>query len=304
MFTSKFWTMPIIGIALFSGASAQADSISSAIKAAFGSDTNQLAFDDDAQVGTADDGGDGFLDVGDRLRGHLIFRNITRAVDSAKITLGGVDANPATDINELTGHFEIEVTGKTGNVNDGFTFQFGAWTSGGTITEQSGNSNAILALYEGTVQNGVLSGIPIPDPTLVDGELWGYVGLNAPGSTIFTVRTEQFADGVHHDESSAAFVPVNELLGSGSVRLNLIDQGGAALTDQANGVYNFGPNAFGTQFAGSFDFYGGAGTGADYTASLEMRSNVQIIPLPASVWAAIPGLAMLGFGAYRRRRLA
>lgn len=306
MFTSKFWTMPIVGIALFSGATAQADSISSAIQAAFGNGANQLAFDDDAQIGTADDGGDGFLDVGDRLRGHLIFRNITRAVDSAKITLGGVDAVPATDINELTGHFEIQVVSKTGNVNDGFTYEFGAWTSGGTITAQAGNSSAILALYEDSAQNGMLSGIPIPDPTLVDGQLYGYLGLNAPGSTIFTVRTERFADGVHHDESTAAFVPVNELLSSGSVRLNLIDQGGAALTDQANGIYNFGPNAFGTQFAGSFDIYGGAGTGADYTASLELRSNVtvQIIPLPASVWAAIPGLAMLAFGAYRRRLVA
>lgn len=304
MFTSKFWSVPMVGIALFSGATAQADSIASALEAAFGNGANHLAFNDDAQIGTADDGGDGFLDVGDRMRGHLIFRNITNAEASGKITLGGADSVPPTSVNELTGHFEIEVISKTGNINDGFTYEFGAWTSEGTITAQAGNSSAILALYEDSAQNGVLSGIPIPDPTLVDGQLWGYVGLNEPGSTLFTVRTERFADGVHHDESSAALVPVSELISSGNVRLNLIDQGGAALTDQATGVYNFGPNLFGTQFAGSFDLYGGAGTGADYTAALELRSNVQIIPLPASVWAAIPGLAMLGFGAYRRRRIA
>lgn len=304
MFNSKFWTMSIVGIALFSVTSARADSISSAISAQFGDGFNQLAIDDDAQVATIDDGGDGTLDVGDRLSGHLIFRNITRAVNSSKITLGGLDSNPPTEINELTGFFELEVTGKTGTAATGFTFTFGAWTSGGTITEQAGDSNAILAIYEDAGQNGVLSGIPIPDPTLVDGELWGYVGLGGPGSTLFDVRTEEFADGVHHDESSAALVPVNELLGSGNVRLNLIDQGGDALTDQANGVYAFGTNTFGTQFAGSFDFFGGAGTGADYTAALELRTNVQIIPLPPAAFAAIPGLLMLGYGAHRRRRLA
>jgi hypothetical protein len=303
MSTSKFWSVPLLGIALF-GATAQADSISSAIEEQFGTGSNHLAFDDDVQVGTASDGGNGRLDVGDRIRGHLIFRNITRAVDEKAVTLGGVDVAPPTNVNELTGFVELEVIGKSGTAATGFTFTFGAWTSGGTITAQAGNPNAILALYEDSAQNGVLSGIPIPDPTLVDGQLWGYMGMQGPGSTTFTVRTEEFADGIHHDESSAAFIPVSELLGSGNVRLNLIDQGGAALTDQANGVYTFGPNAFGTQFAGSFDFFGGAGTGADFTAALELRSNVQIIPLPASVWAAIPGLAMLGYGAYRRRRVA
>jgi hypothetical protein len=304
MFTSKIWTAPMVGVMLFGSAVAQADSISSAIEQQFGTGANHLAFDDDVQVGTASDGGDGRLDVGDRLRGHLIFRNITNAVNSSSVTLGGVDVRPPTDVNELTGFIEIEVISKTGTATTGFTYQFGAWTSGGTITAQSGNANAVLALYEDSAQNGVLSGIPIPDPTLVDGQLWGFMGLNGPGSTTFTVRTEEFADGIHHDESSAALVPVSELLGSGNVRLNLIDQGGAALTDQSKGVYTFGPNAFGTQFAGSFDFFGGAGTGADYTAALEIRSNVQIIPLPPSVLAAIPGLAMLGYGAYRRRRLA
>ncbi len=304
MFTNKFWSVSIIGIALFAVPSARADSISSAIEAQFGSGFNQLAFDDDAQIGTASDGGDGTLDVGDRLRGHLIFRNITRATGSSKITLGGVDSNPPTNVNELTGFFEIEVIGKTGNAVDGFTFEFGAWTSGGTITAQAGNANAFLALYEDAAQNGVLSGIPIPDPTLVDGQLWGIMGLNGPGDTIFTVRTERFADGVHHDESSAALVPVNELISSGNVRFNLIDQGGDALTDQAKGVYDFGRNAFGTQFAGSFDIFGGGGTGADYTAALELRTNLQIIPLPPAAFAALSGLMMLGLGAYRRRRLA
>lgn len=304
MFTSKIWTAPMVGVILIGSSFAHADSISSAIESQFGEGPNSLAFDDDVQVGTADDGGDGRLDVGDRIRGHLIFRNITRSVDEKVISLGGVDVRPPTDVNELTGFVELEVISKTGTAATGFTFEFGAWTSGGTITAQAGDPNAMLALYEDVQQNGVLSGIPIPDPTLVDGELWGIMGLGGPGQTTFTVRTEQFADGIHHDESSAALVPITELLGSGHVRLNLVDQGGDALTDQANGVYQFGTNAFGTQFAGSFDFFGGAGTGADFTAALEVRANVSIIPLPPSVLAAIPGLAMLAFGAYRRRRLA
>jgi hypothetical protein len=292
-----------LGIALF-GATAQADSISSSIESQFGDGPNHLAFDDDVQVGTASDGGDGRLDVGDRIRGHLIFRNITRQTDGELVTLGGVDVDPPTEVNELTGFVELEVISKSGDAITGFTYEFGAWTSGGTITAQSGDANAVLAMYEDSAQDGVLSGIPIPDPTLVDGQLWGMLGLGGPGDTTFTVRTERFADGLHHDESSAALVPVSELLGSGNVRLNLIDQGGDALTDVSLGVYSFGPNAFGTQFAGSFDFFGGAGTGADYTAALEIRSNITIIPLPPSVMAAIPGLMMLGYGAYRRRRLA
>jgi hypothetical protein len=304
MFSTKIRTASMFGVILLASTAAQADSISSAIQGNFGTGNNALAIDDDVQVGTVNDGGDGRLDVGDRIHGHLIFRNITRAIDASVITLGGVDVNPPTNVNELTGFVELEVINKTGNATDGYTFTFGAWTSGGTITAQAGNSKAILALYEDVQQNGVMSGIPIPDPSLVDGELWAYMGLQGPGQTTFTVRTEQFADGLHHDESSAALVPVNELLGSGNVRLNLIDQGGDALTDVSVGVYQFGTNAFGTQFAGSFDFFGGAGTGADFTAALEVRTNVTIIPLPPAVLASIPGLLMLGYGAYRRRRIA
>lgn len=303
MFKSKIWTAPMVGVILVGSSFAHADSISSSIESQFGEGPNHLAFDDDVQIGTASDGGDGRLDVGDRLRGHLIFRNITRSVDEKVITLGGVDVDPPTDVNELTGFVELEVISKTGSAATGYTFEFGAWTSGGTITQQAGDPNAMLALYEDADQDGVLSGIPIPDPTLVDGQLWGIMGLGGPGDTTFTVRTEMFADGIHHDDSSAAFIPVTELLGSGHVRLNLIDQGGDALTDESLGVYQFAPNAFGTQFAGSFDFFGGAGTGADFTAALEVRSTVTIIPLPPSVLAAIPGLAMLGYGAYRRRRV-
>jgi len=301
MITKKFWALPMIGILCLMGTATQAASIESAIKQAFGNGPTPLNFEDDVQIGTIDDGGDGTLDFGDRISGHLVFRNISRTSDGKAVTLGSTSAT--TNVNELTGFVQLQVTSKSGTAASGFTYQFGAWTSGGTITAQSGNANAILAIYEDAAQNGNLGGAPIPDPTLVDGQLWGYLGLGGPGTTDFTVATERFADGVHHDESSAALVPSSELLGHGNIRLNLIDQGGAALTDSSKGVYNFGPNAFGTQFAGSFDFFGGAGTGADYSAQLEVRSNVQIIPLPPAVLAAIPGLLMLGY-AHRRRRLA
>jgi hypothetical protein len=296
------WAILLVGIVHFGSATvANARTIEAAINSELGPGPQSLAFDDDTQASTFSDGGDGRLDVGDRLRAHLVVRNVTRTIDERVVTLGGVDVVPPTDVNELTGQIEIQVISKTGNATDGFTFEFGAWTSGGAITSLSSDSNAVIALYEDESQNGMLAGAPIPDPTLVDGQLWGVLTMGGPGLTTFTVRTERQPDGLHHDESSAAVALTSDLLGSGTIRLNLSDQGGDALTD-AGGVYAFVPNSFGTDFGGTFDFFGGAGTGADFTAAIEFRANVAIIPLPPAVLAALPGMAILAVSAYRRQR--
>jgi len=302
MHSIKVWSFLAVGIAL-SGSTAYGDSIAGAIAQEFGLGPNVLAFDDDARISTVVDQGEvGTLDVGDRLRAQLVFRNVNAVLGNKTITLGGVDVVPPTPINELTGFAEIEVTGKTGTEATGFTYQFGAWSSGGTLTADFG-SGAVLALYEGELQNGMLSGMPIPDPTMVDGELFAVLGLGGTGTTLDLI-TDRQADGVHHDESSAAAFPVNETLGQGTVRLNRIDQGGDAITDASNGIYQFAPNSFGTDFAGTFDYFGGGGTGADFTAAMELRSTVTIIPLPPAFLAAMPGLALMAFVSYRRRRVA
>jgi hypothetical protein len=287
-----------------SGSAAYGDSIADAILGELGPGPQVLAFDDDTRVVTFDDGGDGFLDVGDRIRAQLIFRNVSQVLGQGAVTLGGIDVVPPTPVNELTGFVELEVTAKTGDAATGFRFEFGAWSSGGTITALAGDPTAVMALYEDASQNGVLSGMPIPDPTMIDGELWGILGTSGPGDTEFNLETDRQADGIHHDESSAAGVPASDTLGQGNLRLNLIDQGGAAITDEANGVYQFGPNTFGTDFAGTFDYFGGAGTGADFTAAMELRSTVTIIPLPPAFLAAMPGLALMAYISHRRRRLA
>lgn len=303
MLRNKFCSSLVVMLAL-SGTAAYGDSISDAILGEIGAGPNVLAFDDDTRVELVNDGGDGRLDVGDRIRAQLIFRNVSQVLGSGAVSLGGIDVVPPTPVNELTGFVELEVTGKTGSAATGFEFQFGAWSSGGTITALAGDPTAVIALYEDASQNGVLSGLPIPDPTMVDGQLWGILGLSGPGATELNLETDRQADGIHHDESSAAGVPASDTLGQGNLRLNLIDQGGDALTDASNNVYQFGPNTFGTDFAGTFDYFGGAGTGADFTAAMELRSTVTIIPLPPAFLAAMPGLALMAFVSYRRRRLA
>lgn len=305
MLRSKIWSFLMVGVAVTATAvPASAVSIEDAILGQLGAGPQVLAFDDDTFVTTEDDGGDGTLDVGDRIKAQLIFRNIGQVAGNGKITLGGVDVQPPSNVNELTGYVELEVTGKTGSAATGYTFQFGAWSSGGTITELADDPNAVIALYEDASQNGLLAGMPIPDPTMIDGQLWGVLGLGGPGDTKVELMTEALPDGIHHDESSAASVPATDVLGTGSVRFNLIDQGGDALTDASRGVYQFGDTAFGTDFAGTFDYFGGAGTGADFTAAMELRSTVTIIPLPPAFLAALPGLALMAYVSHRRRRLA
>lgn len=303
MLKNKVWSFLTVGVAL-SGSAAYGVSISDAISSTLGNGPQVLAFDDDARVQLDRDSGVvGVLDQGDRFRAQLVFRNINQVVGNKTITLGGVEVNPPTPVNELTGYVEIEVTGKTGNAVDGYKFTFGAWSSDGTITALANDPNAILALYEDASQNGMLSGLPIPDDTMVDGQLYAVLGLGGPNTTL-NLETDQQPGGLHRDDNSAAGVPPNETLGQGNLRLNRIDLGGAALTDQANGIYEFGDNAFGTDFAGTFDYFGGGGTGADFTAAMELRSNVTIIPLPPAFLAAMPGLALMAFVSYRRRRLA
>lgn len=304
MLRLKVWSFLAVGIALSGATSAQADSIAGAILEEIGAGPNVLAFDDDARIVTFDDGGDGRLDVGDRLRAQLIFRNVSQVLGSGAVSLGGIDVVPPTPVNELTAFVELEVTGKTGSAATGYTFEFGAWSSGGTITALAGDPTAVMAIYEDASQNGVLSGMPIPDPTMVDGQLWAVLGTGGPGQTAFNLQTDLQADGIHHDESSAAGFPANETLGQGNLRLNRIDQGGDALTDVSVGDYQFSPNSFGTDFAGTFDYFGGAGTGADFTAAMELRSTVTIIPLPPAFLAAMPGLALMAYVSHRRRRLA
>lgn len=299
----KWWAASFAAIALLVSAGAtQARSIESAIQTDLGAgETPQrLAFDDDAQIVVDTDAGEmGVIDAGDRLRGHLVFRNITRTFDEQVVTLGGSDV--PTEVNELTGYFELEVKSKSGNATDGYIYQFGSWSSGGSIAP--GDPGAMIALYEDASQNGVLSGMNIPHPTLTDGELWGVLGTGGEGNTLFEVRSEVTPDGTHRDDASAAFAPTNLLIGSGAVRLNLIDQGGAAITDESHGVYRFSENAFGTEFAGTFDLFGAGGTGADFTAALEFRSTVAIIPLPPAAMIALPAIAGLAWCGYRRKRL-
>jgi hypothetical protein len=304
MLRNKVWSFLAVAVA-FSGGAAYGDSIAGAILQELGAGPQVLAFDDDTRVVTFDDGGDGTLDVGDRIQAQLIFRNVNQVLGSKTVTLGGVDVVPPTPVNELTGYVELEVTGKTVDPTTGqFRFDFGAWSSGGTITALANNPNAVMAIYEDSAQNGILSGMPIPDPTMVDGQLWAVLGLQGPGQTVFNLETDLQADGIHHDESSAAGVPASDTLGQGNLRLNRIDMGGAAITDASNGEYAFGPNTFGTEFAGTFDYFGGGGTGADFTAAMELRSTVTIIPLPPAFLAAMPGMALMAFVSYRRRRLA
>jgi hypothetical protein len=293
-----------LGVAL-SGSVAHGDSIASAILNELGAGPQVLAFDDDTRVQLARDVGQiGILDAGDRFRAQLVFRNINQVIGNETVTLGGVGVQPASPVNELTGYVEIEVTGKSGSAATGYTFTFGAWSSEGTITDLANDPGAILALYEDASQNGMLSSLPIPDETMVDGDLWAVLSLSGPGQTTLNLQTDAQPNGLHNDANSAAGVPPNETLGQGNLRLNRVDLGGAALTDDANNLYEFGPNSFGTDFAGTFDYFGGGGTGADFTAAMELRSTVTIIPLPPAFLAAMPGLALMAFVSYRRRRLA
>lgn len=305
MLRNKVWSFLAVGIALSGAASANADSIAGAILDEIGAGPQVLAFDDDARITTFSDvNGDGRLDVGDRLRAQLIFRNVSQVLGSGAVSLGGVDVIPPTPVNELTGFVELEVTGKTGSAATGFAYTFGAWSSGGSITALAGDPTAVMAIYEDAAQNGILSGMPIPDPSMVDGQLWAILGTGGAGVTTFNLETDLQADGIHHDENSAAVVPASDTLGQGNLRLNRLDQGGAALTDVSIGDYSFAPGTFGTDFAGTFDYFGGAGTGADFTAAMELRSTVTIIPLPPAFLAAMPGLALMAFISYRRRRIA
>jgi hypothetical protein len=302
MLRNKICAFLAVGIAL-SGGAAYGDSIADAIVQNFGYGPNTLAIDDDTRINVVDDGGDGTLDVGDRLRAQLIFRNISQIPGGPTVSLGGEDVVPPSPVNELTAFVELEVTSKTGDAATGFRYEFGAWSSGGTITGLANDPTAVMALYEDASQNGNIAGMPIPDPTIVDGQLWAVLGTGGPGDTEFNLETDRQPNGLHRDDSSAAGFPASETLGQGNLRLNRIDMGGAALTD-SNGVYRFAPGAFGTEFAGTFDYFGGGTTGFDFTAAMELRTNVTIIPLPPAFLAAMPGLAMMAFVSYRRRRAA
>ncbi len=290
---------------------AQADSITSGIGQQLGSEAADRTFFGEAHFGTVEDGGDGRLDVGDRLNGQFIIRTISNpGPGGSSLVLGGVDATPSNNINELTGYIELEVKSKTGNASTGFTYEFGAFTSGpASIVNAAGNPNAIIALYEDSSRNGILAGLPIPDPSLTDGQLFGYLGLGTPGTRKFTVTTVAGADGQHSDASSAALDNSALLQSTADVSLNLVEQYGDAITDEANGQYEFMPNALGTQFTGNFNFFGGAGMGSDFNGQFSLTSNIslpgelQIIPLPPAALAAIPGMLMVaGYKPWKRRK--
>lgn len=250
-----------------------------------------LLEDDDATY-AIDRNQNGFLDVGDSLRGMIRIQRIEET------NIGQNTGQP-----ELTAVYQVRVTEKIRS-GDQFAFTFGADEDFGEFSADREDyadvySNPLVAIYEDQSPDVTLTNAATPEDaiaTATNGSLWAVLTLDGDGT--FWRTTADTDDLSLAASAPAEGQPATGALGSpfaeGAFALNRIV--GAGLSDSL--IFLPLPES-GTDFSGTFALYGQQPL---FGISSDADIRINVIPLPAAVWGGMTLLA--GVVAYRRRRMA
>jgi hypothetical protein len=266
--------------------SAQAGSVSSNLFAGF-----QQLSDNSAEslINTGTDGGATTLDVGDTLRG--IFTIDTVEQSPSTHDLGGSSGN-----NELTGVFEIVVTGKS-CAGLACNFAFGPSAN----FEATYGANAMVAFYEDSANNysrvsvGACNTTTCLEGLATEGSLFWVAGFGSADN--YWQATSLVGDDVVNLGGAAA----GQVGGVYNVALTLLTNNSGKLFNQVTCNSSAGvPNSILVDMCGSGSLLGKGGVNTPYDSFDNVDFTVNAVPEPTSV--LLMGLGLLGMGATAIRR--
>lgn len=263
-------------IAFGMSAAAQADTVGSQLFGGF-----QQLSDNSAEYLINNTGGATTLDIGDRLRGIFTVETVEKGATTHYLGAGGGN-------NELTGLFDLVVTGKSGGPGN-WSFTFAA--SGMLDSYAAG---AAVVFFEDPAKNYSRIGgsLATLEATATGGSVYWVLGVAVPGAW----TASAFSD----DVGAIGSLPAPLVGGSYNAALSLLLNNSGR---QFNKVACFLPTGLGfVDMCASGSLLGTGGVNTPYDSFDNVDFTINLVPEPAS--AALFGLGLLGMGAIARRRKA
>lgn len=287
----------LVAVLLLPGLASAGTSIESLIKFGGGSGSantfTDVSFETFIEAGTPN----GALDVGDSLRGILKLGQLTNSKVGAGYSIS------STSVNELTGVFQVVVTGKTAIGGGEYDFTFGVDTS--WVSANSLPTGTMVALYQdygtspadGTVASpgnpfsyDAGGGQSADYANAGDGDLFLYMGLLGLSGEGWVATGFDSYPGSPQSIASGSFW-LNRTSGAGTAGGWLlggqVGQGGVG-TVQVTGT----TQVFTHDLGGNWPLV----DGTSFTLNV-------VLPVPAAMWSGLMLLGALGLGrTFRRRR--